>query len=387
MKFDEDGQAQASFECAVMEGNKLYFAEELGNEIFYYDMELNRVTWICSIHEEDERGRRLFSCMIIYEEDIFLFPFLAKGIYRVAIKTGQYDRIDLPKEFVNGETNEPKFIDAHLYKGVIYVMPAAFRGILQLQCNTNKMSVYDSWIKKIPLGFLDVDKAFFRKTLFADEKVYAPSCQGNIVLIFDLEKWTCSVKKVGTNLCRFSGICYDEGNYWISPRDKGPIVRWNEKDDTWQEYKDFPQNYIAGSTIGIEVLKNQIFVIPQMANMILVIDCADGTVKEWNKLYRKRVLWYKKWKGSLILCLEEAEVLILKADDVKSIKIVYPEIMQKQYRRRMSATYRILKKGIEKEDVLKETYFEALKDYCDYVLHNEMKKKNIIQKDNRATDT
>lgn len=373
MIFDSDGQAIASFECAAADGNNLYFAEVFGNEIFCYDMETDKVTSLCTIREEDECGKRLFSSMVVYGEDIFLFPFVARGIYRISKQTGDYLVLDLSEKSLEEYEAEYKFIDAHLYRDVIYVMPVAFPGILEVQCSSNKVTVHDSWLDKIPDEFTDIDNSFFRKTLLKDNKIYAPLCKGNILMIFDLEKGECIMKEVGTNKCRFSGICYDKENFWLSPRDNGPIVKWNESNNIWQEYADFPKDYVATSTTGIEIWKNHVMVFPQMANMILSIECADGTVKEWNKEFRgKSVLWYGKTEDLLLFCIAgTADVVMVKENSIKPVKIFHPERLQELYRKQKTATYKKLRNGINAGDVLAEAYSDALEDYCRYVLRSE----------------
>lgn len=369
MRFDEDGQAAASFECAATVGEKLYFSEILGNEIFCYDIQTAEMTLLCTVREENEEEKRLFSCMIVYETYLFLFPFFANAIYKIDLRTGIYDVLELPNDGMTDYKGTAKFIDAHLCKDIIYVMPAAFPGILEIQCRTNEIIVHKEWIQKIPLEMLHTDAAFFRKSLCINDQIYAPSCNGNIVMIFDLKNTECTVKRVGSSHCRFSGICREHDNFWLSPRDNGPIVKWNETDDVWQEYTDFPEEYVAASTAGIELWGNQIFVFPQMANMILTIDCSTGRIREWDKQYRdNNVIWYKQMENILILCLAQtAEVVVITENSVKVLKLFFPPKIQERYSIKKSSTYRKLKNGMAPGDMIYENYVGALEQYLNYI--------------------
>lgn len=370
MRFDDAGQAVASFECAAVANGKLFFSEIIGNKIFCFDMESGEIIPICTVQEEDEDGKRLFSCMIVHEGDIFLIPFFAHAIYRINLQTGIYTLLELPNDELTDYENMAKFIDAHLSKDIIYVMPAAFPGILQIQCRTNEISVQKKWIQKIPPEMLHTDAAFFRKSLCMNDKIYAPSCMGNMVMIFDLKNKECIVKRVGSSNCRFSGICCEHENFWLSPRDDGPIVKWNETADVWQEYTDFPEEYVAASTAGIELWGNQIFVFPQMANMILSIDCSTGRIKEWDEQYRdNNVIWYKQMKNILILCLAQtAEVVVITENSVKVLKLFFPPKIQELYQIKQSHTYRKLKYGMEPGDMIYENYVGALEQYLNYIV-------------------
>lgn len=369
MRFDEDGQAVASFECAAVAGEKLYFAEMYGNEVFCCDMKNDEVTPLCTVREENEEGKRLFSCMIVYEHYLYLVPFFANAIYKVDLQTGLYDTLELPNDCWKDDKVKAKFIDVHLYQDTIYVMPAAFPGILEIQCQTNEISIRSEWIQKIPPEMSHTDLAFFRKSLCINDRIYAPSCKANLVLVFDLKNKECTVKRVGSSNCRFSGICREHENFWLSPRENGPIVKWNETEDVWQEYRDFPEEYAAAGTVGIASWKDQIFVFPQAANMILTIDCHDGSIKEWNEEYRdNNVIWYKQLKRFLIFCLAQtAEVVVIKENNVKALKLLFPTRFQELYRIKRSNTYRKLKYGMEKGDVIHEDYVGALDQYLNYI--------------------
>lgn len=384
MRFGSDGQVFASFECAAVDGNSLYFAEALGNEIFCWDMRINKISLLCTIREEDEYGKRLFGGMVIYEGDLFLFPFFATGIYRVNLQTGNYTVVGLPENSIKEYDTAAKFIDVHLYQDVIYAIPASFPGILKLPCNSNEVTVYDTWIQKIPDELLNADPAFFRKTLLMDNRIYAPSCKGNIVMIFDLRKGDCIVKEVGTKKCRFSGICYDKGIFWLSPRDDGPIIKWNENENMWWEYDAFPKDYIAGNTVGITIWRNKVMIFPQKANMILAVDCMDDTIKEWKEEYRgQNILWYGNMDDSVMFCMTEtAEMIELKEENVRSFKLCFPASIQDECRKRQSTTYKKFKNGIGRGDILQETYPGALQDYFHYILHSE--EKGMDSREKRA---
>lgn len=379
MIFAEDGQAVATFECAAVVEDKLYFAEISGSEIFCYDLENNKMSLLCTIAEEDEDGTHLFSSMIIYGKSLFLFPFFANHIYKISTETGSYNVIELPDKSMTDCKIAAKFIDAHLYKDIIWVMPAAYLGILKIDCLSDKVESYDEWIREIPCQMLEKDSAFFRKSLYRNDRIYAPSCKGNIVMIFDLRTGSSIVREVGSSVCHFSGICCDGQDFWISPRDNGPIVRWNEAADKWQEYATFPKGYVAASTTGIEAWKNRIFVFPQAANMIVTVDGTEGTTIEWNEKYRNNnVLWYQKTKDSLAFCLAKtAEVVILQKEKIRALKLLFPQKYQEWYSRKKTRTYRKLKYGMEKGDVLAESYLTALQDFCQYLLHTEKQEKAV----------
>lgn len=372
MKFDGSREATELFECAAIDGEKLYFAEMYGNGVLCYDFITHETELLCEIHEEDEHGCRLFSSMVICERSIFLFPFSANHIFKINRETREYIALDLPEiraEFCREYDSSAKFIDAHLYGEAIYVMPAAFPGILKVSCHSNEVSVYDEWLGQISLEFRDADKAVFRKTLLIGDKIYAPLCGGNGVAVFGLREGTCTVKEVGTRKCRFSGICYSQGEFWLSPRCDGPVVRWNESENIWQEYMGFPKDYIPASTSGIEMWNRQAIILPQASNMVVVVDCLNGTMKEWNSEYRdKNVVWYKKLGDSLLLCLgKEAGVIVIDEEKVASVKFLLSKSLQERYKKMLSATYRRLKSGEVKQAILMEDYATALEEYLNYI--------------------
>lgn len=376
----------ASYETAVIYNNKLWFTEMNCNEFYSYDMVTEELKLICKIEFELEYKRRLFGCVVPYENYMFLIPFSAERIYKINIASGDIESVclEIPKDdFSESYLANAKYLSAHLYQNKIYLMPTSYPAIAELNCDTGELIYHNEWIKDVKSRFGISGSVFFRKTLLKDKFIYAPLCDANAVLKFNIITKQYQLITIGTQDNGYAAICYDGNEFWIAPRKSGPIVKWNETVNEWEEYSSFPKGFEKrepGFT-DIICLNGKIVVFPMLGPMPLIID------RKSDELMRFEL--GDCITGHMSLCVEGDTIYLFSAmsgqffiinlsnGQIERKQIHFPEETEEYHKRYFSHSYQIFVGMQESEDVFfLEEYQNALEDYLHYIERQEVDKND-----------
>ncbi|MDE7253388.1 MAG: hypothetical protein K2O32_10665 [Acetatifactor sp.] len=344
--------------------------------MYYYDIQQQNSHLACKFHDEVEYQTRLFGDLIPVEDKLYMTPYAAGKLYEVDIATGNIRgiEIDLHPKTVKHLYNEAvKFLSGHAYKDCIYLMPVSYPAIIEYNCLTGKISYYDEWISQLEESQRGV---FFRKTIMVGSKIYAPGCMGNYVLEFDVETKQYHFFEVGDKTCSYSSICQVGEWFWLSPRGRGPIVKWKVDTNQWEAYRNFPAAYVPCefSYADIVYFGGYIYCIPLSSKVVMRIEERNNLIESFyaEKLHAQvnacivnhKIYFFSRMTG---------EMMIVDAEgNYECRELLMPEKQKQYHQKNTSGTYRVLVKNEpQKEgDILQEDYSEALNDYLQYVLQN-----------------
>lgn len=378
----QDDKYYLSSENHLFYKGKIWLSEFNCNELYCYDIESQNSILICKFADEEEYKNRLFGELLPMDEKIYAIPLSAKKMYEIDILTGNVNGIEIRQPRLKRQfqyLENVKFCSGHSYNGNIYLIGASYPAIVEYNCANGELKYYDAWVDELEqLAKQHKQRAFFRKTILIGSKIYAPSCMGNFVLEFDVETKDYQFYIVGSDKCYYSSICLAGDNFWLSPRGIGPVVKWNRQTNKWSEYWSYPKRYTPCefSYSDIVYFGNYIYCMPMNASMLIRIDekkeCIEECVLEdieathLNFCVGNQILYlFSQTMGKLVLFDSEGKC------DVK--ELVMPKEQTEYHKKHSSHLYQILSssKLRTKDEILYESYQDALKEYFLYISKTE----------------
>lgn len=370
---------RCSFENMVIYKEKLLFTEISCNELYSYDLQTKEMVLLYKFNEEEEYKRRLFAEMIIKGNCLYLAPFSAEKMYILNLDTNEVEGIEIRIPDVkkySKYTSSAKFISIHSLNDSIYMVGATYPAIVEYNSISKKMTYFDVWLSEVSDCIFkeecfSEDNALFRKTMLKDNKIFAPLCQLNAVLEFDIKNYTFELHRVGSKICKYSAICYDGQYYWLAPRTNGPVVKWNKSERSFEEINIVEDDTEEIAKYGdIICLNNRIFLLPQVANDIIEFYGHNNTMK----VFKENISEVSKCivgKTLLLFSLKSYYLYIYRNNFIncKRIQITYPIELETYHRKKLSYSYNVLnyKKEYDSKTNLHEECNDMLKKYIDYV--------------------
>lgn len=222
----------------------------------------------------------LYRAMAHLDGKMYFAPGSADSIAVYDMKDNTFSLIEIaePKEpkGLNYYSNF-KFSNVIVYKKAVFFVASSYPAIIRLDSVSGEMVYITDWVPVITGMANDMDDLFFADRLVVHDNCFVvASCCSNAVVRFDMDTLTSTVYSVGSGSNRYSGICYDGIDYWLSPRHNGPVVRWNMSTNYLSEYSDYPEGFSADqySFWSIIYAENHVWLFPTYANMCIKI-CID----------------------------------------------------------------------------------------------------------------
>lgn len=369
----------STYESSIWTDNKLWFTEISCNEFYCYDLLTHQVKLICELKDEDKYGKRLFGSLVKYDNYMYLIPYAANNIYRVELETGNVKSIEFDTLQIQGKSVEKsKWLSAHLYQHKIYMMPMSYPAIVELDCITEEIKYYDNWIQDVKNKYKISGNIFFRKTILVDNIIYAPLCDANGVVKFDINTKEVSILEVGSRAKGYSSICYDGTHFWLSPRGRGAVVKWNEKYGSWTEYNDYmiENQETEGYFADIINLQDGVLLLPLYGVKAYFFSrvTGDASIFDFNdkklglmcvNMMADKVLFFSAMSGNLFVYGRDGEL-------IQRCKIYFTKEIESRHNLFKLESYRILKKIKPSQNIfVNEEYQDALRDYIHYIDMND----------------
>ncbi len=232
--------------------------------------------------------RSLYRSMAHLDGKMYFAPGIADSIAVYDMKDNTFSQIAIAK---HKETkglkyfSVSKFSNVIVYKKAVFFVASSYPAIIRLDSISGEMEYITDWVPVVTGMTNDMDDLFFAdKLVVQDNCIVVASCCSNAVVRFNMDTFTSTIYSVGSSSNRYSGICYDGVDYWLSPRSNGPVVRWNMSTNQLSEYGDYPDGYSAGefSFRGIIYAEQHVWLFPIYANMCIkiCIDTGEMTIAE-----------------------------------------------------------------------------------------------------------
>ena len=239
------------------DGTYYWFTSNYFNALF----KMNRQTWeaeyVGSFPNEKTLGSYLYASISACNGKLYFTPLRANeiAVYDPTKKEFEKIRIDNPKVKSKVEYfSENKFFASAQYKKWIFFIAFRYPAFVRYDTVTGQLDYFSDWVNQLDIMITECNDDFFRYNVIVDESRFiATSCVANALVEFDMENCASKVHAVGSAGNRYAGICFDGEKYWISPRDTGPVVRWNHETGDCVEYDEYPTEYVINKE-GLEYI-------------------------------------------------------------------------------------------------------------------------------------
>lgn len=227
--------------------NKIYSVSSDLNLIYAIDTCSKEVELIGVIPNEKFETKYLCGNIVKYENKIYVIPLYAENISIYHLVNREWSQIKVPDKFK--ELGE-KFFGAVLYKKNIFLLGHKYPGICVLDVDKDAIRFIDLEDKYnledvLKYGFLNWDYEI------QDDKLFMPLLCKNAILKMDLANEEIEEVEVGDCDCKYIGLTYAEGYFWLAPRVGNKIVKWDGKKgvEVYNLKKDYKDDlmYFGGS--------------------------------------------------------------------------------------------------------------------------------------------
>lgn len=172
------------------------------------------------------------------------------------------------------------------------ICPGTKREFLIYRKKTKEFVIYNSFVADFLNANPEFDDIYFAgDPVEIEKKIYLLVSGTNQLMEFDSSSMTHRFYRMGTESRCYSNMCYGAGRFWLVAKDGACIASWNAKTGDLVEYCDYPENFLpylsayvsSGSTVFAKpvVIKNNVYIFPGTANMILRLDIASGQMQEY----------------------------------------------------------------------------------------------------------
>ncbi len=263
-------------------GDKMVFAHAECEAICMADMKEEIVEDVIFPTEEGERYKiRPYTDIVETREYLYFTPMTADKILKLHKQSGEVQKINF------GSKTWSNFCRAFSRENDIYFVPTEHEAIVRYSENTGKLKNLTEPILHIKQA--SMEEGFF--SMFAsclvENKLYIASPTNNCIVIYDTISSTVEEYDIGEENLGYWDMIYDGSDIWLNPYKGRAIVRWNPTKNIVHKYSVYPENFSSENEEGdlfIRLVDCDTFVLafPKKSNMIIEIDKAKGTMKEFD---------------------------------------------------------------------------------------------------------
>lgn len=229
-----------TFETAYDDSIKLWFSASACNALCEFSKTEKKLHYINEFPDENMEGKFLYKQIVKNRNELVFAPGSAKEIAAFNIKTKTFKKyaLDVPIKTRNILYNENnKFFSAVSWKQYVFMLGTTYPAIIRLNVDTGKIDYfYDA--------HNELDKIAKKETIFFHKNVavkgdiiYAPVCNSNSMLIFNMEKCDYRIVRIGHKNDSYIGICYYKNYIWMVNWYGDRIVKWNISDESVEMYQ------------------------------------------------------------------------------------------------------------------------------------------------------
>lgn len=293
--------------------NRLFVMNIKTKIVKYYDIPL---------FIERHGGVENFSSMVYIGEKIYLIPFYAQEILQFDILSEKFTSIAIDPIWLRDK--KELCMGTAVYGKYLFLMGACVPVIFRINIMDNSIDYITDWMKKVEDIIFNKEDAFFRKqNILLGNRLYIPFCNVNAVLEIDCESMETVIHKLGEEKEGYSGICFSEGNIWLSPRYHNRLTKWNIKKNSVYKIELFGHRTEEYIYIGIIEQNGKKFLLRPTEGQEIEVDKKDNIYElkggyDFVRESENILMYYRREKGNLIIYDKWKQ-------DIKSIEIKIDE--------------------------------------------------------------
>jgi len=148
----------------------------------------------------------------------------------------------------------------------VYFMPFNYPAIARMNVNTREIAYFSDWIEPVKKLTSTPQDAFFFAPVVVGDHIWAATCCGNGVLMFDTKTCKSKVYTVGKKSYRYNNIVFDGENFWLIPRTNTdtPVIKWNPQKGIIKEFSQLyaEKNPASNNSFNGFYLNGYIWLMP-----------------------------------------------------------------------------------------------------------------------------
>ncbi len=230
---------EISFCEAFFDGERLWFSANEYNGLFYINLKTEKVKHISNFPNEKMEQKNLYNKVAEYNGKLFFIPTYANELAEYNFSTNSFTKIPL-----SVDSYSYKYNAYVLYLNWLYLFPLNDVPCLRVNMDTREVFVLDNWNNEIKnyklkteLGFSVITSAYL-----LSGKIYVTFGLENIILEYDIEE-KCFTKYTLKECTGYTHIQYDGENFWLLPRKKASVLRWNPQNKNEEYFNDYSFKY------------------------------------------------------------------------------------------------------------------------------------------------
>ena len=279
--------------CLVVLDNKLWFISRYCNALFCCDKDRHEVELVCLLDDEYIRNDLDYAQLVVCGKSIIIIPFIAhKYILQYDTVKKCLKKIKLPDVSCVPHHEKIKF-PLYFHQGIqagryVYLFGDSYPAIVEYDMQTGSIELYYQYYDLLSMHFeVDYSKRILGDAVVYEESIFIGCMQKNIVIEFNYNNKMFLLHEVGEKNNTYNKIVLVNNELWMMQNKPGAdIIRWNILSNALHTFsidsggmKDV--SYLPGYTgfLSMVYRDGMIYLFPDMADVILCIDCQVRTVR------------------------------------------------------------------------------------------------------------
>lgn len=236
---------------------------------------LNRRTGVITVTGQlpDLNSGKFYQYVDILQsgEKIFMLPYTGTGICVFDTAKDMFQKVYFRDEHVPAN-----FGRIFSYKNFLYLTPKFYPALVRYDVQKEEFTYYRECISQVMenIGAPKNWEPFSWGSCVYGSELFLASAWSNQVILFDMEKETWRIRKIGDDGYTFRGMTADAVYSYMILYEDSSLVRWNRMTDEVKVFCTYPQGFIGGKVPFKNVVdfEKALYLIPFHANHICCFD-------------------------------------------------------------------------------------------------------------------
>lgn len=263
---------------AEVSGTRIWMTSMEDNSLFCMDTESGKLNRVAKFSKEKNTVQNLYVRSVMDENCIYFIPSLADNI-------GVFDKRSIEISYISLPERTKNEYAPVLAENYLWLLPMFFElTMYRIDLKTKQVVPMASAYKRDLIQFRQFGKIpLFSEAKVIGNKMYQVCMVMPVISIYDSEKDTFDYREVPVETSGFVAISYDGEDFWILPKEKGTLIKWDAKADafSWLLYPEEQQAASEQLPFSDIVCDGEtLWLIPFGAKVCIKIELLKGIVKE-----------------------------------------------------------------------------------------------------------
>lgn len=275
---DVDNQNTAlnnlAFENLFDEGEHFWFTAYNFNALFRMDKTTWQAEYMGSFPDEKPDGWRLYASITANNGKLYFAPLSANEIAVYDLSTQSFSKIAFKNPTVRLYNPAIKFYSTVPYKNWLFFVGFSYPAIMRYDVMTGALEYFSDWVEPLNRLADKISGCYFKDICVTGSDIIMPALCANAVVVFNMDTCISTIHKAGNKRCSYISVCFDGKDYWLVPKHKEPVVKWNLNTKEYKEYGKFPDGFLSCeySFRSTTFSDGYVWLFPNRANMALKIN-------------------------------------------------------------------------------------------------------------------